>query len=86
MASHSLHDTRLPVTVLSGFIAAGKTMLIHRILANRASPTMFRTAKIRFLELRHRVVGRSATSCTIFPYMGTGKTISVNALLRYPKF
>ncbi len=29
------HDTRLPVTVLSGFLGAGKTMLLNHVLANR---------------------------------------------------
>jgi len=29
------HDTRLPVSVLSGFLDAGKTTLLNHILANR---------------------------------------------------
>jgi G3E family GTPase len=31
-------DTRLPVTVLSGFLGAGKTTLMNHLLSNRASP------------------------------------------------
>lgn len=30
-----LHDTRLPVTVLYGFLGAGKTTLSNRVLNNR---------------------------------------------------
>lgn len=33
--SHSLNDTRLPVTVLSGFLGAGKTTVLNHILNNR---------------------------------------------------
>jgi G3E family GTPase len=48
------HDTRLPVTVLSGFLGAGKTRLLNHVLASREGLRVAVVKKIDLVDLKLR--------------------------------